>query len=202
MLETGDEAEGSSIQKLNESISINGMKLEGAHNRENAIAAAAAVSLMGVSAGAIEGTLEEFAGLPHRVQFVREVGGVRYYNDSKGTNVGAVEKSLVGFDSPAVLIAGGLDKGSDFTPLRPFLKDRARALVLMGAAKEKMMEQIGNVVPTELAQDMKDAVERARSLAKPGDVVLLSPACASFDMFRDYGHRGDVFQQIVGELPE
>jgi len=185
-----------------EVVSTVGMKLEGAHNLENAVAAAAAARLVDVPIEAIEGVLKEFTGLAHRVQFVREVGGARYYDDSKGTNVGAVEKSLVGFNSPVVLIAGGLDKGGDFTTLRPLLKERARALVLMGAARNKMTAQIGDVVPTESASDMKDAVERARRLARPGDVILLSPACASFDMFRSYAHRGDVFQQVVREITE
>lgn len=182
------------------SIPLNDMKLAGLHNVENVCAAVSACVLAGASADSILKTINTFQGLAHRVQFVREVNGVRYFDDSKGTNVGAVEKSLTGFNSPVVLIAGGLDKGSDFTLLRPLLKKHARALILIGDAKEKMFKQLGDVVPTHFATDMKDAVRKASECAKRGDVVLLSPACASFDMFKNYAHRGEVFQEAVKEL--
>lgn len=182
------------------SVPLKEMKITGLHNVENVCAAASSAVLAGASAHSILKTVNTFPGLPHRVQFVREVNGVRYFDDSKGTNVGAVEKSLTSFSSPVVLIAGGLDKESDFTPLRPLLKKYARALVLMGEAKEKMFEQLGDVVPTHFAIDMKDAVKKASESAERGDVVLLSPACASFDMFKNYAHRGEVFQEAVREL--
>ena len=183
-----------------EKIPVGKMKIAGAHNIENALASVSASLLAGASPqGAIK-AIETFPGLPHRTQFIREVGGVKYFDDSKGTNVGAVIKSLEGFDTPVVLIAGGLDKEGDFRALRPIVSEKVKALVLIGSAAKKIEEALGDVTPVEHARDMQEAVRKSQALAKPGEVVLLSPGCASFDMFRDYGHRGEVFQEAVRGL--
>ncbi len=172
-------------------------KIKGVHNIENAMAAAAMALLAGCSADAMADTLESFTGLEHRLEFVRELDGVRYINDSKGTNVGAVMKSLESFREPVILIAGGRDKDSDFTELGPLVKDRVKALVLIGEARDKIRKALGDVKETFMADDLQDAITRARDIASPGDVVLLSPACASFDMFRDFEDRGGKFKEAV-----
>ncbi|MES9966809.1 MAG: cyanophycin synthetase, partial [Sedimenticola sp.] len=149
--------------------------------------------------------LREFKGLPHRTQFVAEHAGVRWYNDSKGTNVGACIAALNGFvsasgDDRTVLIAGGDGKGADFSDLKPVVEETARAVVLMGRDAALIAGAIGDKVPVVFAEDMDEAVARAAELALPGDRVLLSPACASFDMYRSYEHRGEVFMTTVGRL--
>ncbi len=180
-------------------INLQGMRIKGVHNIENAMAASLMAFIAGAQAGAIEKTLTEFRGLEHRTEFVEEIDGVNYINDSKGTNIGALMKSLEGFYN-VILIAGGRDKKGDFTVLRPLVKERVKALILIGEAREKIMKSLGDLVPTLIASDMKDAVYRARSVASPGDTVLLSPGCASFDMFRDFEDRGRVFKDIVRGL--
>jgi len=191
------------IAELNgsiEKISTTKMKITGRHNLENALAATLAARLMGASGQAIAEALETFPGLPHRTQFVREIDGVKYFDDSKGTNVGAVVKSLESFDTPIVLIAGGLDKGGEFEILKPLVKERVKAMVLVGAAAKKIEETLGDSSSVKRASDMNHAVKVAQKIADRGDVVLLSPGCASFDMFRDYVQRGEVFQKAVREL--
>lgn len=175
-------------------------KIKGVHNLENAMASAAMALLAGCRPEAVEEALREFPGLEHRLEFVREVDGVRYINDSKGTNVGAVVKSLEGFPEPILLIAGGRDKEGDFGELRPLIKEKVKALILIGEASEKIKRALGDLTATVLAPDMEAAVGRAKEMAKKGDVVLLSPACASFDMFRDFEDRGRRFKKIVMEL--
>ncbi len=176
------------------------IRIKGVHNLENAMAASAMALLAGCSPDAVVTALHEFSGLEHRLEFVRELEGVRYMNDSKGTNVGAVMKSLEGFLEPVILVAGGRDKAGDFGQLRPLVREKVKALVLIGEAAEKIRAALGDLTDTVLASDLRDAVERARELAKRGDVVLLSPACASFDMFRDFEDRGQQFKKIVAEL--
>jgi UDP-N-acetylmuramoylalanine--D-glutamate ligase len=176
------------------------VRIKGVHNLENAMAASAVALAAGAPPEAVRQALAEFAGLEHRLEFVRELGGVRYINDSKGTNVGAVVKSLESFTGPVVLIAGGRDKKGDFPALRPFVKGRVKAVVLMGEASEKIKLAIGDLAECVPAVDMPDAVRKARGLARSGDVVLLSPACASFDMFRDFEDRGRAFKRAVTEL--
>ena len=183
-----------------EKIPIGKMKITGTHNIENALASVSVSLLAGASARGAIRAIETFPGLPHRTQFVREVGDVKYFDDSKGTNVGAVIKSLEGFDMPVVLIAGGLDKEGDFRALRPIVSEKVKALVLIGSAAKKIEDALGDVAPVEHARDMQEAVRKSQALAKPGEVVLLSPGCASFDMFKDYGHRGEVFQEAVRGL--
>lgn len=176
-------------------------RIQGVHNLENAMASAAMALLAGCPTDAVADTLREFPGLEHRLEFVRELGGIKYINDSKGTNVGAVEKSLEGFSEPIILIAGGRDKEGDFTQLRPLIKEKVKALVLIGEASGKIEGALGDLTHTVHAAHMKEAVETARAMARNGDVVLLSPACASFDMFKDFEDRGRQFKKIVMELP-
>jgi len=144
--------------------------------------------------------LADFRGLPHRLEWVTRISGVDYYDDSKGTNVGAVASSLAYFDRPVVLIAGGRDKDSDFAVLAPLIREKVRALILLGEAKERLARAWEGLAPVYLTADLAEAVTRAREMAQPGEVVLLSPACASFDMFRDYAQRGETFQRLVREL--
>ncbi|MDD4856985.1 MAG: UDP-N-acetylmuramoyl-L-alanine--D-glutamate ligase [Candidatus Krumholzibacteria bacterium] len=171
----------------------------GLHNVENALAAVASLTPFDVSNDACRRALSEFKGLPHRMEKVAVVRGVTYYNDSKGTNVEATMMTLKGLDHPAVLIAGGHDKGGDFTKLVPLLT-HVKAIVTIGEAAPLIEEAIGSVVPIARAATMQDAVETAARTAQPGEIVLLSPACASFDMFRNFEHRGEVFAECVKEL--
>jgi UDP-N-acetylmuramoylalanine--D-glutamate ligase len=183
-----------------ERFSLAAVKIQGVHNVENMMAAVAAAKAAGVPAAAIQKVLDDFAGLEHRLEFVREKDGVRYYNDSKGTNVGAVVKSLAGFSAPVVLLAGGVDKGGDYAPLAGEIRRTVKKLVLYGAAREKIRAALGHLTDTIVVADLDAAVGAARASARPGDVVLLSPACSSFDMFRDYTERGRRFKALVGAL--
>jgi UDP-N-acetylmuramoylalanine--D-glutamate ligase len=183
-----------------ELIGAGEIALEGVHNLENAMAASALALLAGRRAEAVGKALREFKGLAHRLESVREVDGVRYINDSKGTNVGAVIRSVESFTAPVVLIAGGRDKDGDFESLARAIKGRVRAAVLIGEAREKMMDAFEGKVEYYLADGLREAIARASGLASSGDVVLLSPACASFDMFRDFEERGEKFKQAVMQL--
>lgn len=179
---------------------VSGIAIKGVHNLENSMAAVAAALLSGCSPEIIAHTLKEFKGLEHRLEFVREVNGVRYINDSKGTNVGAVMKSIEGFSEPVLLIAGGRDKGSDFTPLRPLIKDKVKKLILIGEAREKIKSALEQITETVYADSLEEAVDIAIRGAEKGDVVLLSPACASFDMFKNFEDRGRKFKEIVKKI--
>lgn len=182
-------------------IRLDALGIKGAHNLENAMAAAAMTLLCGCSVEVIRQTLARFKGLPHRMEPVRELRGVRYINDSKGTNIGAVMKSLEGLAAPVILIAGGKDKEGDFSPLREIVRSKVKRLILLGEAREKMARAFSDHPAVERVGSMEEAVSRAAASADPGDVVLLSPGCASFDMFRDYRHRGEAFRQAVAGLP-
>ncbi len=179
---------------------VDAIRIQGLHNLENSLAAAAAAATAGASAPAMAEALRTFPGLPHRLELVAEIVGVKYVNDSKGTNVGAVLKSLEGYQQGVILIAGGKDKGGDFRPLRPLVESRVKALILIGQARDAIATQLAGACPMEEAATLQDAIRRGMALGKPGDTVLLSPACASFDMFRDFEHRGDVFRQTVQDL--
>jgi len=181
-------------------IDAEDIKIKGVHNLENAMAASAMALLAGSSLDAVRDSLRTFPGLEHRLEFVRETGEVTYVNDSKGTNVGAVVKSVESFTDPVILIAGGRDKAGDFMLLKSLVKERVKALVLIGEAREKIKKALGNFTETFMAADLKAAVQISRSIAVKGDVVLLSPACASFDMFTDFEDRGRQFKKIVMEL--
>jgi len=176
------------------------VRILGLHNLENGLAAAAAAAAAGAPPAAIGAALREFPGLPHRLEPVGERNGVRFINDSKGTNVGAVQKSLESFARGVILIAGGKDKGGDFAPLRPLLESRVKRLLLLGEAAGTIREQLRGACPMETVATLEEAVRRGAALAEAGDTVLLSPACASFDMFRDFEQRGDVFRRAVQEL--
>jgi UDP-N-acetylmuramoylalanine--D-glutamate ligase len=177
--------------------------LTGGHNALNVAAALATVSPFNVSASEVRRVLEQFQGLPHRTALVAEVGGVRFYDDSKGTNVGASVTALEGLlEAKAVLIAGGRDKGGGYAPLAQALAKKGRAAILIGEAADAIARSIGDKVPVYRAGTMDEAVRVSASLARRGDAVLLSPACSSFDMFRDYKHRGDEFARAVRALEE
>ena len=183
-----------------EEYSISKAPLKGIHNVENMMAALTAARIFGCSKKAVQNVLEQFKGLEHRLEFVREIGGVRFYNDSKGTNVGSVVKSLQSFSEPVILIAGGKDKNGDLSPLKELVRKQVKHLILMGEAKERMNHELGGLTDTALAKTMEEAVSLARQKAKGGEVVLLSPACSSFDMFKDYKERGKVFKEAVHRL--
>jgi len=189
------------IDKYFELFPIKELKLKGVHNIENVMASSIMAILGGADTESIKKVLMEFRGLEHRTEFVGEIDGVVYINDSKGTNVGALMKSLEGFQN-IILIAGGRDKKGDFSLLRPLVKERVKALVLIGEASQKIRDALGDLTETVFASDMRDAVKKARSYARSGDTVLLSPGCASFDMFRDFEERGRVFKEIVREMKD
>jgi len=183
-----------------EDYSLAKTPLKGIHNVENMMAALTTARLLGCSKRAIEEVLNRFEGLEHRLEFVRELEGVLYYNDSKGTNVGSVVKSLQSFSTPVILIAGGKDKNGDLSPLRGEIRDRVKQLILIGEAKERMGRELGGLTDMVMTQTLEDAVLLAHQTAKRGEVVLLSPACSSFDMFKDYKERGRVFKEAVHRL--
>ena len=177
------------------------LQVTGLHNVANALAALALCRAIGLPLAPLLDALRAFKGLPHRVERVAEINGVIYYDDSKGTNVGATVAALQGLGRRAVLIAGGDGKGQDFSPLNPAAAQHARAVVLIGRDAEKISAALhGCGVAVVRAHDMADAVRLSAALAQPGDAVLLSPACASFDMFRNYAHRAEVFVGAVHEL--
>lgn len=177
------------------------IRLQGGHNALNVAASLAAVRPFEVPTDTIRSVLATFEGLPHRMALVAERGGVRFYDDSKGTNVGATVTAVRGVVEPkVVLIAGGRDKGGSYEPLAAALRHRGRAAVVIGEAAALIEVAIGGVVPVRRAASMDEAVRVAADLARPGDAVLLSPACSSFDMFTDYKHRGDAFVLAVKGL--
>ena len=186
---------------LGKSLSREHWKLRGGHNALNVAASLAVAFDLGIDASEAETVLARFEGLAHRMAFVAEKKGVRFYDDSKGTNVGASVTALRGLsEAKAVMILGGKDKGGSYGPLVDALREKARAAVLVGEATPIIADAIGDAVPVTRASDMADAVAKAAALASPGDAVLLSPACSSFDMFRDYQERGDVFVAAVNAL--
>ncbi|HYA39488.1 MAG TPA: UDP-N-acetylmuramoyl-L-alanine--D-glutamate ligase [Candidatus Methylomirabilis sp.] len=176
------------------------VSLAGRHNLANVLAAMALAEAAGVSVDAARAAVRGFKGLKHRTELVAERDNVRWYDDSKGTNVGATVAALNGMTAPVILIAGGDGKGQDFSELRPACVLHARAVVLIGRDAPLIEAALGGSVPVHRAPDMHNAVRRAAGLAQPGDVVLLSPACASFDMFRNYEHRAEVFRAAVQEV--
>ncbi len=181
-------------------LNLQEIPLPGAHNVENVLAAVAATRLAGAEPMAIAKGVRSFAGVEHRLEFVAEVGGVRYYNDSKATNVDAALKALDAFPGHILIVLGGKDKGSDYTALQRPLREKAILGLLIGAAAEKIEKQITGSVAIERAGTIERAVEIASHAARPGDVVLLAPACASFDQFQNYEHRGRVFKELVHQL--
>lgn len=181
-------------------LAVEDIPLAGAHNVENVLAAVAATHLAGVAPDAIARGVRSFAGVEHRLEFVAEISGVRYYNDSKATNVDATLKALDAFPGRILIILGGKDKGSDYTVLQKPLREKAILALLIGAAAEKIEKQISGSVALERAETLEHAIETASHAAQRGDVVLLAPACASFDQFQNYEHRGRVFKDLVRQL--
>ena len=178
------------------------LKMGGRHNTANALAALALGEAASLPMQDMLDALREFTGLPHRTQWVAEKQGVVWYNDSKGTNVGATEAAIAGLmpKNKLILILGGQGKDQDFSPLRLAVQNKVRLVVLIGEDAAKIEQALAGVVPSVHATDMQDAVQKCAQQAQPGDAVLLSPACASFDMFRGYIHRGEVFTQCVEAL--
>jgi UDP-N-acetylmuramoylalanine--D-glutamate ligase len=176
------------------------LKIRGRHNYANALAALALGSSIDLPVQDMLDALKEFPGLEHRTQWIAEINGVGWYNDSKGTNVGATLAAIEGLPGKHVLIAGGQSKGADFKPLRAAAEQRLRAVVLIGEDADKIAQSIDQLVPVRIARDMNEAVRFASEFAERGDNVLLSPACASFDMFQGFAHRGNAFIEAVEAL--
>jgi UDP-N-acetylmuramoylalanine--D-glutamate ligase len=174
--------------------------LRGSHNVENTMAAAIMARLVGATPEQIRAAVMSFPGVEHRLEFVRELNGVAWYNDSKATNVDATLKALAAFEGGLWVILGGKDKNSDYRPLAAALKEKAREVLLIGAAADKIEEQLRGDVPTVKCETLERAIRHARASARPGDTVLLAPACASFDQFENFEHRGREFKRLVNEL--
>jgi UDP-N-acetylmuramoylalanine--D-glutamate ligase len=176
------------------------MKIKGIHNLSNACAAAGAASALKIEVDNIVDVLKTFPGVEHRLEPVRLIGGVSFINDSKGTNVDSVRWALMAVSAPVILIAGGKDKDSDFTVLKDLVRGKVKCAILIGQAAPKILKVWSGVTECRLADDMRDAVRTAFECATGGDTVLLSPACASFDMFDNFEHRGRVFKEIVNQI--
>ncbi len=181
-------------------FAANEIGLKGAHNLENVLAACAMALLAGATPESMREVIRSFRGIEHRLEWVAEIDGVQYFNDSKATNVDAAAKSLEAFPGNIHLIAGGRDKGGDFTALQPLVRQRVRQVILIGEAAGKIREALGDCTEMSEARDMSEAVLLGKQRAGPGDVVLLAPACASFDMFENFEHRGSVFKEVVRAL--
>ena len=179
---------------------LNLIKLSGMHNVENVMAAIIAARFCGCPQGSINACVAAFRGLPHRIEFAGEKNSVKFYDDSKGTNVGSVVRALDTFAQPVILLLGGRDKDGDFETLKPLLTTKTKNVILFGEAQNRIASLIGDDVPKLKEPRLRDAIETAYKSAKPGDIVLLSPGCASFDEFRDYKERGDHFKEVVRNL--
>jgi len=174
--------------------------IPGPHNAENVLAAAHVARLVGVPAESIAAAVRTFKAVEHRLEFTASVGGVRYYNDSKATSVDAAIKAIDSFDGNLWVILGGTDKGSDYTVMRETLRTKAHAVLVIGAAAEKIATHLEGAVRLIPCGTIQRAVAEASASARPGDIVLLAPACSSFDQFQNYEQRGQVFKQLVKDL--
>jgi UDP-N-acetylmuramoylalanine--D-glutamate ligase len=181
-------------------LAVSEIPLKGSHNLENILAAVCAGALMGCAPEKIRRAIVNFKAVEHRLEYVATIGGVEYYNDSKATNVDATMKALQSFPSNIHLILGGKDKGSDYTLLNDLLRERVKSVYTIGAAAEKIQTHITGTTQIVSSGTIEAAVKQAAAVAQPGDVILLAPACASFDQFRSYEHRGRVFKDLVGQL--
>jgi UDP-N-acetylmuramoylalanine--D-glutamate ligase len=189
------------ITGKDEHYDVSTFRLFGEHNKENLMAAICAARAQGVSPAAIQAVIQNFRGVPHRLEFVRKKDGVYFINDSKGTNVMSLQRSLMAFPkNPIILIAGGKDKGIEFTPLADLVRERCKLLILLGEAKEKINRALGDYADTFLVGTFEEAVLLAYQKSRSGDIILLSPGCASFDMFRNFEERGDYFKKLVSQL--
>ena len=195
-------AEGGIVFENKPVLRLNQTKLRGSHNIENLMATLAAGHARGLAFEKMVPPLCAYEPRPHRCEFVRQIAGVDYINDSKATNLDAVEKALLAQSKPVVLIAGGKDKGFTFEPLRALVKEKVRSTILIGEMAERIARDWDGVVKTELATSLADAVDRAHATAKSGEVVLFSPGTSSFDMFKSYADRGDQFRALVQALPK
>lgn len=182
------------------SFDTKGFLLPGAHNIENLMGVVLAAVAAGVGQETIQSCITSFRGLPHRIEHVRDIRGVGFYDDSKATNVDAALRSIKSFDRPIILIAGGRHKGGEYRPMVDISRGRVKRAILMGESRQLMADAFEGVVPYVFAKDMRDAVSISFDLSVKGDVVLLAPACSSFDMFTDYAHRGNVFKTEVERL--
>jgi UDP-N-acetylmuramoylalanine--D-glutamate ligase len=180
-------------------LPLTGIPLKGEHNVENVLAAVCAARLAGVQVETIRGAIESFHAVEHRLEYVATINGVEFYNDSKATNVDATAKAVASFSSGIHLILGGKDKNSDYTLLAPLLRARVRAVYTIGSAAAKIESHLRGVVPIHSCETLDKAVSTAAAAARPGEVVLLAPACSSFDQFESYEHRGRVFKELVHE---
>jgi UDP-N-acetylmuramoylalanine--D-glutamate ligase len=176
---------------------LSDIPLPGRHNVQNALAALCVMRAGGFDWDDTLAGLRSFKGVEHRMEHVATVGGIQFCNDSKSTNIASLRVALESFQTPVVLVAGGRGKGADYRVLRELMRHRVRKLVTLGEDAPKLEEAFRDIVAVERAGDMADAVRRAAAAAVPGDVVLLSPACASFDMFENFEHRGRVFKEVV-----
>ena len=181
-------------------LPLEAMRLRGRHNAANALAALALGEAIGLPLQSMLDELISFSGLPHRSQWVADVDGVSYVNDSKGTNVGATLAAVAGMAGPLIVIAGGDGKSQDFTPLREAFRSKVHCVILIGRDAPLIEQVLRDICTTQRSPSLEDAVRAAAKVARPGDTVLLSPACASLDMFRNYAHRGEVFSDAVREL--
>ncbi len=176
------------------------IRIPGPHNLQNAAAASLASLIIGITAQDIATALQNFPGVPHRLEDAGVVAGIRFVNDSKATNVDSVCYALRSFDTPICLIAGGRDKGGSYRPILEYGKGKLKEIILIGEAREKMFEALGKTFPVQFAESLEDAVKKAFDAASPGDTVLLSPACSSYDMFTNFEQRGEVFKNSVAAL--
>jgi UDP-N-acetylmuramoylalanine--D-glutamate ligase len=181
---------------------VSEISLKGAHNVENVLAAVCVARIAGVAAKTIRASVASFRAVEHRLEFVADVDGVAFYNDSKATNVDATMKAVASFAGGIHLILGGKDKDSDYTQMAELLQERVKIVYTIGSAAEKIERELREVMKMKSAGTMQVAVSEAAAAAEPGDVVLLAPACSSFDQFENYEHRGRVFRQLVQDLQE
>jgi UDP-N-acetylmuramoylalanine--D-glutamate ligase len=195
-------SEGAIIYQNEAVLRLSDTKLRGLHNIENLMATLAVGMARGLSFREMMPPLCNYEPRPHRCEFVREVGGVAYVNDSKATNLDAVEKALRAQTKPVILIAGGKDKGFTFDPLRPLIEEKVKSTILIGEMAESIRRSWSGVASSDIANSLADAVERAHATAEPGEVVLFSPGTSSFDMFKSYADRGDQFRALVQALPQ
>jgi UDP-N-acetylmuramoylalanine--D-glutamate ligase len=178
---------------------IDEIPLRGRHNIENVLAASLVTLFCDLDPARVAAAIRSFPGVEHRIELVATVDGVEYFNDSKATNLDAMSVALQTFDQPVVLIAGGLEKGDDYARMLPLLKPHVRRLLLIGESTERMTAAWGNDLPCDALASLEDATLLAQHIARPGDVVLLSPGCKSFDMFQSFEHRGRVFKETIFE---
>ena len=187
-------------QGKDEKYPIDNIQLQGNHNLENIMASILVARQCGCTQDSVKEALEAFTGLPHRMEFVGERDGVQFYNDSKGTNVGAVKRALETFSKPVILLLGGRDKGGDFSILSGLIRERVKELIIFGEARKQIDDHIGGIVTTHMVEGLKASTFRAWEASSAGDIVLLSPGCASFDEFTSYGERGNYFKELVKQI--